>query len=264
MSVYFRSIRELLSPLGMNEVALNKKSPSSYSYHEAKGVESDHIKIFKVNELKSFAFAFYFEGVQDPLVHATTKESEEIISSIYSREQFKEKMKGFISLLKILKDSKNLTKESAFSTFKSVFMKTENKFEPEKKAKEIVAKIIPKIESLEKEYETEIKKHKKLDALVKENKKSVEAVVAEKSKELGLEELRNKFHKALDKVEAARKKAEKDLEVEENQRALWRSQSNLYSFNKKVDELVQEETAGFPKSCRDIVTKSVSNKKVSR
>ena len=267
-STQFKTIRTLLSPLGVNEVALNKKEASSNyygrtGYVENKGVDSDHIKIYKTSDTLSFALAFNYEGLEFPVIMATTKDNEEISSSKYNREQFKKKLQNFIELLTVLKATNALNKESAYHTFKTNFLK-DNKYDAKQEAELVIGKVFGKVAEVDKKYKKQIDEKNAFKKEVEESKQKVSDVVEAKKKELNVEKLKKQFHDAMDKIYALEEKESKKHKIKEKEDALRKMEWSLYSYEKDVKKVVDEATVGLPREARKFVEDTIMSERKAR
>lgn len=128
MSKFAQQFTEIQTLTNTKVVALNKADPKYIRFNAfldssyTKGVESDHIKIFKINESQSFAFAFYYINIDSPYLMINFKEEEDIVSAKYSVETAKTKVNEFIKILKVLSKSKQINADNIQNSFKVIFL----------------------------------------------------------------------------------------------------------------------------------------------
>jgi len=113
---------DTLNTLICKPIDLNKSSPKGYYSYESKGVESDFVRIYKLDDLNSFGFIFNGLDGKSGTILVNWKYSDKYLQRIFNFEDFKIRLKSFNKTLKILKSSKLINNTSTIKeTFISMF-----------------------------------------------------------------------------------------------------------------------------------------------
>lgn len=251
-----KAFKEEIRSLGISVTELNKSEPKSRtSYngisHDRKGVDSDHIKIFKLDSNKSFAFSFnYSKPIEKPFVVVTSKQGKEIISSVKNTEhEFAEKFKKLIASCKELKANNQLTKDTLELTVKEVFIKGQE-LDLNQVKTESEASIDSKIEELTKPYQEQLTISENLNSKIKIVQAEVSDEYKKYEKELGIPELERKLKLAKNKLQAKVKKLDDKLSLTKLLKERDDVHYDLMKYRGELRRLIIEETDKVVKPLR--------------
>jgi hypothetical protein len=239
-------LHSLLKPLGFTELVLNKAEPKSSNflnnYEGSKGVDSDIIKIFKFPKgEKSFAFSFYYSNTETPYIMVTFKkgqgDSEKIVGTKLTSEQFREKLNSFLKLLNQSSLSNLLTEAEVEKKVMNHFLSS--LYDAKEDSEEIVIQILSKVEELKNQNASLLKKRKDLLDEVSNAEKKVEATISASSKQMQLEKLRQEIQEGLAEVKKAKVLAEKNARLKDKQKELVRLTGLLDKIKGKSEEIVR-------------------------
>lgn len=250
----FKELTQILTvDAKLSSTCLNKKAPSSYydfsGSHQTKGVESDHIKIFRLNPTKTFALAFYFDKGH----LATIKENDSVMASNkYDDEAFILKVKDFMNKLKLLKATNNLDVSSIEAAVKKIFIEN-NQFDEAKETKSVEKAIADKISKIGNDFPKEMGNLHALHRKMGQDKTSLLKKRIELTKELGIKELEGKLEKAKSTLERRLEKYKQELKIEETTIAIQNSKESFKDYENKVSSIIKEEIKHLPKNLKEEV-----------
>lgn len=249
--------KEITKFTKINPTALNHSEPSYRAYGEnTKGVDADHIKIFKINMDNSFAFAFYNtigEHSEHPYFVVTYKNAVTgIVSTIYKQDSFKEKINQFISILKVLSESGTLNDKTLEKTFRSNFIKaTEENIE----IKKDVDTAIATVESISIKYDAQrekgILKKSRLEKSLATGESDITKQVSDLQKELGFEEIEKQYKSCVEKINSKKRALEEKHKIKTIKKELEDIRYEQSSLKSREENEVSQALKKFPKVIRD-------------
>ena len=254
----FKALGVLLKPLNINPVGLNKTAPKykPYSYGESsytKGVDADHIRIFPLSKDVSFAFSFYYEQMNEPIIRATIKRGETIYpedTAQFNPDSFRVKLNDLVKLLTVLDRAKQLTVASLESTVKTLFL-SEGSFSLEKEVIEVTSKIKDQLIPVKLKNQQVIKDYSALSKTVKEKKSALDAGVTQAEKDHNVASLRKQLEKALQQVQKVEKELTKQMGLESLEKQLMQTKWDFESYQRVVRELVTKNARHLPKEIQE-------------
>lgn len=114
-----------------SKLELNKTEPK-YNYNSfdssvyTKGVESDFIRIYQDTKSEKLSFAFAFNNFNPDIskteITVSIKNDKKFEAVHMNFDSFKEKLKGYLSILEVLNKTNSLNFESCVQALKSVFV----------------------------------------------------------------------------------------------------------------------------------------------
>lgn len=262
-----KSLNTMLSKHGYTQVALNRSEPKSIPYAwrdntagETKGVDSDHIKIFTFpSGHKSFAFAFNFTNLENPLIITTFKENEVIKAAKYSEISFKEKLKQFNTLVKVLGESSSLNEQTISGTFVSTFIK-DNEVNTALEVSNSQEKILEKAKELDLKYQDQIELKKKQTLAVKNTKTTIANKVAAEKTRLEYDKIKAQWELVHDQILKFEKGLESQLQLDTKENDLRKTSWELNSYNSQIDKIILAETHSLPKKDKNKLIDSLRKK----
>lgn len=262
-----KNLNTMLSARGYKQTALNKASAKYNSYawrdggsSESKGVDSDHIKIFTFpSGHKSFAFAFNFTNLETPIIIATFKQNEVIKAAKYSELTFKEKIKQFNTLVKVLGESASLNEQTLEGTFISTFIK-DNEVDPAAEVSAAQDRIIEKVKPLEIKYQEQIELKKKQSLSVKNTKTTIANKVQAERVKLEYDKIKAQWESVCDQLEKFEEKLESQLQLKTKENDLRKTSWELNDYNSQVDKIILAETHLLPKKSKSVLTDNLRKK----
>lgn len=249
--------KEITKMTKINPTALNHSEPSYRAYGEnTKGVDADHIKIFKINMDNSFAFAFYNtigEHTEHPYFVVTYKNAVTgIVSTIYKQELFKEKINQFISILKVLAESGTLNDKTLEKTFKSNFIKSS---EENPEIKKDVDTAMEMIESISVKYSAQrekgILKKSRLEKSLAAGESDITKEVSALQKELDFEEIEKKYKYCVEKINRKKRDLEEKHKIKTIKKELEDIRYEHSSLKSREESEISQSLKKFPKVIRD-------------
>jgi hypothetical protein len=250
-SQQLKTLQEFLAPLGVTVKGLNHVKERFNSYHGemTKGVDSDHIKIFKLSEDSSFGIAFYFATVSNPYLMVTHKVGKKIVSSQYKPEGFKQKLNQFITLLKVLKSSNNLTVKSVESTFIANFIQ-EQEYDEKAAVTEVVKTLSDNLKTVKAKYIKKVEAKNAFAHSLKEKKQKSDKAIADLHAKHNIPELKKKLDDAMSLVFAEEDKLMKEDNNLEDRRKLFQLEQACYPYEREVEKIINDGVASLPKPAR--------------
>jgi hypothetical protein len=254
----FKALGTLLKPLNINPVGLNKTSPKykPYSYGESsytKGVAADHIRIFPLSKDESFAFAFYYENMVDPVIMVTIKRGENIYpedTAQYNPEGFRVKLNELVKLLTVLQKAKQLTVASLESTVKTLFLSA-GSYSLDQEIKEVTTKVKDQLGPIKQKNQQVIKDYSALKKTVQEKKDLLADEVRQAQRDHNVITLRKQLEQALTQVEKIEKTMTKKLNLESLESQLRKLKWDFESYQRTVRDLVVKNSRHLPKEVQE-------------
>jgi hypothetical protein len=247
-------------------IDLNKSSPKNDSYHEyqSKGVESDFVRIFKINKERFIesSFAFSFTNPEDSektliamslKIKNTMNNQEELLNgSLYNVIQMKDKIREFVKVLELLKKINNYNPESVQEAVKTIFEFEKQNTQTEEMIKKAKKEILQYVKTLDNELiETVESYDKKLDEYNKK-KKSFEKLREKIDNKLGISKLKER----LKELETQMKEELRDEEtsfniIKKQELELSKKKVDLInSKRKKIDVMISKYPLSIQKSLK--------------
>jgi hypothetical protein len=263
----FKSLGTILKPLNITPVALNKTAPKykPYSYGESsytKGVEADHIRIFPLSKDISFAFAFYYDNVTNPLIMVTIKRGETIYpedTAQYHPEAFRVKLNELVKLLTVLQKAKQLTPSALESTVKTLFL-SEGSYSLTKEISTVTEKIEDQLISLRRKHQQTIKDYSALSTTVAEKKSALTAAKIQAEKDHNVAALQKQLDKALKEVQKIEKALSKKMDLDKLEDQLRKLKWDYESYQRMVKDVVTKNARHLPKDVQEKILLAVDKK----
>lgn len=247
--------------------SLSKSKPKYKSYGEyTKGVESDFIKIYEVTNDKSFAFTFngITSDTSKTLITTSIKIGDNIISTVDSFDQFKNKLKSLLSVLEVLNSMVYIDEKSLLDAIDKNFEISTTKINPEDVAEDIIKNIGKEIKSMREEI------HSKKSILSTSNvkldvaKHMLSAVEKETRLEVDYDEKYNVFLKAqkiyLEAKAVVESKTREPLQkVQTLESVVRREEYNINNLNRKIDDIIKVSTKSYSPIIRKAVAGIIKN-----
>jgi len=252
-----------------SEFNLSKSAPKYNPYGgesgyggSSKGVKSDFIKIYKINEKDSFAFSFngITSDTTKTLITVSIKHNEDLVSVVTSFEGFKAKIKSLNSVLEVLSSMEKLSGKSLLSTIDNTFGINTPESSIEEVSKQIKQKITEEVSIIKKQISS--KKHlKKTNQaelyLALEEFDIIEAKTKEEvdyaKKEKAFLKAQKAFKEAISKVDSKTSKYKKTVET--LQSVDRREERNITNLTANIKDIIKVATFSYSPSIRETVSK---------
>lgn len=254
---------------GIKPVALNKTDPKYIPYHNryasdfsyTKGVDSDHIKIFKLDAKTSFGIAFYYDQIAAPMIRVTIKKEDDHnwASAQFSEPAFKEKMKQFVKLLKILNDAKMITAATVESTVLANFIK-DHEVSDDDSVQGTMKLINQEVAQLKAKYQKRIEENKQLEQDLVHKKSQITKAVDKIKAKHNLSELQTKWDAAWAEIHKTEEKESSKLKISELETKVRHSSWALIEYHREVEKVVEQHSATLPKHLK-LKVKELTNLK---
>ena len=186
---HFTRLNEFLLPIA-SKLELNKTEPK-YNRNNfdssvyTKGVESDFIRIYQDTKTDKLSFAFAFNNFNPDIskteITVSIKNDKKFEAVHMNFDAFKDKLKGYLSILEVLNKTNSLNFESCVQALKSVFVFSQEYSAPDYRTmvSELIKNLTPTLEEVQ-----DLKKAGSLvtSDLLAESKAINDKVVAYKAK----------------------------------------------------------------------------------
>lgn len=261
----FKALGVVLKKINIEAKGLNKSSPKykPYSYGESsytKGVEADHIRIYPLTGDESFAFAFYFENIAEPVIMVTIKRGENIYpedTARYNPEGFRVKLNELVKLVTVLSNAGQLSVKSLESTVKTLFLEA-GTYSLTKEVADVTQKIKDQLVTLRLKNEQLINDYQALSKTVKVKQDTLKEGVNEAERLHNVVKLRKDLEKALEQVQKVERELTKKLNLESLEKQLRQTKWDYEYYQRTVEALVSKNARHLPKEIQKKILAEVA------
>ena len=258
VSKYSKNFKHFQKLTGLKPINLNKVS-SKYVWHytysksyETKGVDSDFIRIYKIDQNNSVAFAFNYKNLDEPHVIVSIKTGDNIDYSKHSENGFKAKFSTMMSVLKVLNKTNGINTKSLKESVNSVFINNSD-INVDKEYDDLLKEAKKEVSKKKRKYEKNLKEL----ALVEDELKTIKNLILKKkeqfNKKYNIEELEKKLRDARKKQKTAVANLEEKLELGKIKVKKRDLERKVYSMNSEIRKAVDDV-------CGNKITKKMKKK----
>lgn len=235
------------------------KSSSKYNRcngNYSKGVESDYIRIYKMNKINNldFNFALSFTNPEDStksLIQMTYKLGDTVFNGkIYKFEDFKDKLKEFINAISILKSLKSKSSEAVKTTIYTIF-DFENQTSTENMMiEECQNKIDDELKELTEKESFLQSINKKRFSKYQNSSKEIDEFYKRSVKELGIDVLKEQLKELNDILNNLMTEKRNKLQLNLLKRSFEDSSLELRQISYQMDFKIENVLRGYPTSIK--------------